>query len=104
MTLSKSQLIKRIFKPTVFFLSLVPFLILCWNFFNDTLSANPLDDITDETGTWTLRFLLITLSITPLRKIFHWHNLINFRKMFGLFAFFYGTLHFITYIWFDKFL
>ena len=67
------------------------------------LGANPIEVITHATGDWTLRFLLITLSITPIRKLTGRLWLIRYRRMFGLFAFFYGTLHFLTYIWLDKF-
>ena len=59
--------------------------------------------ITHFTGDWTLRFLLITLAITPLRKLLNQPDLIRFRRMLGLFAFFYGCLHFLTYLWLDKF-
>ena len=81
----------------------IPIILLAWNGLNGNLSANPISDITNETGIWTLRLLVITLSITPLRKITNWHWLIKFRRMTGLFAFFYGGLHFITYIWLDQF-
>jgi len=67
------------------------------------LGANPIEVITHSTGDWTLTFLLITLAVTPLRKITGQLWLIRYRRMFGLFAFFYGTLHFLTYIWLDKF-
>ena len=67
------------------------------------LGANPIERITHSTGDWTLRFLLITLAITPVRKLLGIPWLIRFRRMFGLFAFFYGCLHFLTYIWLDKF-
>ena len=60
-------------------------------------------EITNETGVWTLRFLAVTLAITPLRKLTGWNALIRFRRMFGLFAFFYGCLHFLTYVWLDQF-
>lgn len=70
---------------------------------NDTLGANPVEAMTHETGEWTLRFLLITLSVTPVRQILKLTWLIKFRRMLGLFAFFYATLHFITYIWFDQY-
>ena len=91
------------FKPVVFIACLVPIILLAWNGLNGNLSANPISDITNETGIWTLRLLVITLSITPLRKITNWHCLIKFRRMTGLFAFFYGGIHFITYIWLDQF-
>jgi sulfoxide reductase heme-binding subunit YedZ len=71
--------------------------------FADTLGANPIDVVTDETGTWTLRFLVLTLLVTPLRRWTGWNWLVRFRRMLGLFAFFYGSLHFLTYIWLDQF-
>jgi sulfoxide reductase heme-binding subunit YedZ len=67
------------------------------------LGANPIEFITHATGDWTLRFLAITLAITPLRKLLRLPELVRFRRMFGLFAFFYGCLHFMTYLWLDKF-
>ncbi|HLG19396.1 MAG TPA: protein-methionine-sulfoxide reductase heme-binding subunit MsrQ [Bdellovibrionota bacterium] len=67
------------------------------------LSANPLDDITDTTGDWTLRFVVLTLAITPIRKLFHWNALVRYRRMIGLYAFFYGSLHFLTFVVFDHF-
>jgi sulfoxide reductase heme-binding subunit YedZ len=90
-------------KPFVFGVCLLPVFLLAWNGLNGNLSANPISDITNETGVWTLRFILITLAITPIRKITGWHWLIKFRRMAGLFAFFYGSLHFTTYIWLDQF-
>jgi sulfoxide reductase heme-binding subunit YedZ len=87
----------------VFLLCLLPLGVLVWNALNDQLSANPIDDITDETGTWTLRFIVITLCVTPLRRITGWAPLQQLRRMFGLFAFFYGLLHFSTYIYLDQF-
>jgi sulfoxide reductase heme-binding subunit YedZ len=101
--MTQTQWISRVFKPLVFFLCLLPLGLLILNFFRETLSVNPLDDITDETGTWTLRFLMITLAITPLRKMTGWNFLTRFRRMTGLFAFLYGSLHFFTYLYFDKF-
>ncbi|HAL55942.1 MAG TPA: sulfoxide reductase heme-binding subunit YedZ [Bacteroidetes bacterium] len=101
--MTRSQTIRWVFKPTLFLSCLLPLALLVWNFLQDNLSANPLDDITDETGTWTLRFLMVTLSLTPLRKITGWSALQRFRRMVGLFAFFYGSLHFTTYLYFDKF-
>ena len=67
------------------------------------LGANPIEAITHATGDWTLRFLLVTLSVTPVRKLTRQYWLIGLRRMFGLFAFFYGTLHLMTYVWLDKF-
>lgn len=93
----------RILKPVVFVACLGPLAWLVYGVFADALGANPIDAITDGTGTWTLRFLVLTLLITPLRKWTGWNPLIRFRRMIGLFAFFYGTLHFITYFWLDQF-
>ena len=92
-----------ILKPLVFLACLSPMALLLWNAFNDGLSANPIDDITDTTGRWTLRFVLITLSITPLRRLTGWNSLTRFRRMLGLFAFFHGLLHFSTYMVLDHF-
>ena len=90
-------------KVVVFLLCLVPLGWLGWRGWNQDLSANPIEFITHFTGDWTLRFLVFTLAVTPLRKLLGLPDLIKFRRMIGLFAFFYGTLHFTTYIWLDKF-
>ena len=95
--------VRYVLKPLVFVAALGPLTWLVWAFQTDHLSVNPLSDITNETGLWTLRFLCITLAITPLRRLTGWHALIKFRRMTGLFAFFYGTLHFLTYMVFDRF-
>jgi sulfoxide reductase heme-binding subunit YedZ len=92
----------RWLKVAVFVVCLVPLSIELWLGFHDGLGANPLEHITHMTGDWTIRFLVITLCVTPFRKLFHAPSLIRFRRMLGLFAFFYGTLHFATYLWFDK--
>src|SRR5271166_1312232 len=76
---------------------------LGWKAYNSALGPNPIQVITWSTGTWTLVFLMVTLSITPLRKLTKQYWLIQFRRMMGLFAFFYGCLHFTTYIWLDQF-
>jgi sulfoxide reductase heme-binding subunit YedZ len=93
----------RWLKAGVFVAALGPAAYLVYGAFADTLSANPIDAITDETGTWTLRFLVVTLLVTPLRKWTGWNALIKFRRMLGLFAFFYGSLHFLTYLVLDQF-
>ena len=90
-------------KPIVFLTSLGPFVYLVWAASTGNLSANPLADLTNETGVWTLRFVCITLAITPLRKVTGWNVLVKFRRMAGLFAFFYGTLHLTTYAIVDRF-
>lgn len=84
-------------------LCLAPLILLAWNGLNGRLSANPISDITNETGVWTIRFIVATLAITPIRKITGVHSLTTLRRMIGLFAFFYGSLHFTTYIWLDQF-
>jgi methionine sulfoxide reductase heme-binding subunit len=90
-------------KAALFALALVPLAILLWRGFHQNLTANPIEFITHATGDWTIRFLVFTLAITPLRKILKLPELIRFRRMLGLFAFFYACLHFTTWIWFDKF-
>ncbi|HTC66003.1 MAG TPA: protein-methionine-sulfoxide reductase heme-binding subunit MsrQ [Candidatus Acidoferrum sp.] len=90
-------------KPVVFLLCLLPLAALGWRAFHGELTANPIEFITHATGDWTLRFLVITLCVTPFRKILRLPELIHFRRMLGLFAFFYACLHFTTYIWLDKF-
>jgi sulfoxide reductase heme-binding subunit YedZ len=93
----------RYFKPVVFLACLIPLARLGWKAYAGLLGANPIEVITHSTGDWTLIFLLITLSVTPLRKLTNQLWLIRYRRMFGLFAFFYVVLHFLTYIWLDKF-
>jgi sulfoxide reductase heme-binding subunit YedZ len=77
--------------------------VLTWKGLHNGLGANPIDVITRTTGRWTLTFLLITLSVTPVRKLSGLTWLIRYRRMLGLFAFFYGSLHLMTYVWLDKF-
>lgn len=90
-------------KPGVFVACLLPLVALAWNALTNNLGANPIEAITNQTGIWTLRFLLITLTVTPVRRLSGWNRVIQLRRMLGLFAFFYGTLHFTTYIWLDQF-
>jgi sulfoxide reductase heme-binding subunit YedZ len=99
----KKILLSKWTKVPVFLLCLVPFGILVWRAMQNDLGANPIEFITHATGDWTLRFIVITLAITPLRKILKQPALIRFRRMMGLFAFFYGCLHFATWIGLDKF-
>jgi len=93
----------RYFKPVVFLACLIPLGMLVWRGFHADLGANPIEFITHATGDWTMRFLLITLSISPLRRLTRQYWLISWRRMIGLFAFFYGTLHLMTWLWLDKF-
>ena len=90
-------------KPFVFAAALIPFAHLVWRGFTGNLTADPLVEITNETGIWTLRFVVITLAITPLRRLSGWNGVIRFRRMIGLFAFFYAMLHFLTYVVGDRF-
>lgn len=89
-------------KAVIFVLCLVPFGYLLWRGFRLDLTANPIEYITHFTGDWMLRLLLITLAITPLRAVLNQPQLIRFRRMLGLFAFFYGLLHLTTWVWLDK--
>ena len=90
-------------KWMLFGLSLLPLLRLIALGFQDRLSANPIEFITRATGDWTLYFLCLTLAVTPLRRLTGLNALIRFRRMLGLFTFFYASLHFLTFIWFDHF-
>src|SRR3954449_1860410 len=92
-----------LFKVVVWILCLSPVTLLAWKGTHDQLGANPLSEITLSTGHWTLYLLLITLAISPLRKITGLNWIIRYRRLVGLFAFFYGCLHLMTYLWFDKF-
>lgn len=93
----------RWIKPLVFMLCLVPLVWLGADAYGDRLGANPIEAITHATGTWTLVFLLITLSVTPLRRLTGINALIRLRRMLGLYAFFYACLHVVTYFWLDQF-
>jgi sulfoxide reductase heme-binding subunit YedZ len=90
-------------KWMVFVLSLLPLLRLIMLGLQNRLTANPIEFITRATGDWTLYFLCLTLAVTPLRRITGLNVLVRFRRMLGLFTFFYASLHFLTFIWFDHF-
>jgi len=98
-----------ILKTIVFVACLTPSLWIGWAIwrtyqdFNAGLSANPIDDVIEFTGTWTIRFLLITLAITPVRRITGITGLIRFRRMLGLFTFYQGLVHLTSYLWLDQF-
>jgi sulfoxide reductase heme-binding subunit YedZ len=102
MTLTQ-LLINKWTKVAVFAICLLPIASLLWKGVHGGLTVNPIEFITHATGDWTIRFLIITLAITPLRKIARVPAFSRFRRMLGLFAFFYACLHFATYIWLDKF-
>jgi len=82
--------------------SLIPLALLLWDLYHKRVGPNPLEFATRTTGMLTLVFLCLTLAVTPLRKIFRVNSLVKFRRMLGLFAFFYGSLHLLTYVWFDR--
>jgi sulfoxide reductase heme-binding subunit YedZ len=93
----------RLLRPLVFAASLWPVVSLAFGALQGTLGANPIEAITRSTGVWTLRFMLLTLAVTPLRVLSGWNDVIRVRRMLGLFAFFYGSLHLVTYVWLDQF-
>lgn len=102
--MNKLQQIRFIWKPVVFALCLVPAALLLTDAFGITghLSANPIEDIQDRFGNWGIRFVMVTLAVTPMRRITGWNWLIRFRRMFGLFAFFYVLMHFLTWLILDQ--
>jgi sulfoxide reductase heme-binding subunit YedZ len=92
---------KKYFKPSVFFLSIIPFFIIFYKIFFNKLGPEPIKEITHHTGEWTLLFLIFTLSMTPLKRFTNSSIWISVRRMLGLFAFFYASLHMLTYIGLD---
>lgn len=99
--MTQTQLTRRVIKPLVFLACLLPFGWLVLGMFTGGLGVNPVETITNTTGIWTLRLIAITIAISPIRWITKWNPLILLRRMVGLFAFFYGTLHFMTYFVLD---
>ncbi len=93
----------RFSKVVLFINALVPLALLLWDVDRKNVGANPLEFVTRTTGMLTLIFLVLTLAVTPARKITSLNWLIKFRRILGLFAFFYGCLHLLTYVWFDRF-
>ncbi len=94
----RALLISKWTKVAIFVICLIPFAGLLWRFITGNLGINPVETLQHGTGDWTLRFLVFTLCITPLRKLLKLPDLIRFRRMLGLFAFFYVCLHFLTYL------
>lgn len=94
---------RTVVKPLVFLICLIPLVSLLWNAFQGQLGANPIEKVTHITGEWALRFLLLTLFVTPARKLMGWKFLQRLRRMLGLYAFFYACLHFLTYLVLDQF-
>jgi sulfoxide reductase heme-binding subunit YedZ len=99
---TSNQVTQRLAKPTLFLGALAPAAWLIASALLGRLSANPIADITNETGVWALRFLCVTLAVTPLRRVTGWNGVIQFRRMLGLFAFFYASLHLVTYLVADR--
>ena len=100
--MTANQTIRWVLKPAVFLAALIPFGLLVQRLVNGNLGADPLKEITNQTGLWTLRLLCLTLLVTPLRRLSGWNPVIRFRRMLGLFAFFYGTIHFLIFIVADR--
>ena len=92
---------KKYFKPSVFFLSIIPFFIIFYKIFFNKLGPEPIKEITHHTGEWTLLFLIFTLSMTPMKRFTNSSIWVSVRRMLGLFAFFYASLHMLTYIGLD---
>jgi methionine sulfoxide reductase heme-binding subunit len=95
-------LMHRLTKPALFLLALLPLALLVWGAFNNTLGANPAEALIRGTGDWTLRFLCLTLAVTPVRNWTGWNALARLRRMLGLYAFTYGALHFLAFAWLDQ--
>ena len=100
--MTRNQQIRWFVKPAVFLASVAPSAWLAWAAWHEQLSANPLSDLTNETGVWGLRFLCLTLCVTPIRRVTGCNDAIRFRRMLGLFAFYYGCLHLLTYVAADR--
>jgi sulfoxide reductase heme-binding subunit YedZ len=98
------QQVRYVGKPIVFLLCLAPAALVVTDAFELTgqLSANPIEDVLDRFGNWTIRFIMITLAVTPLRRLTGWNWLVRFRRMLGLFTFFYALMHFLTWLILDQ--
>lgn len=94
---------RQLFKTSLFITSLLPAIILIYGALNNQLGANPIEVLTRDTGEWALRFLLITLAVSPLRLLFGWHFLADVRRLLGLYSFFYAAIHMLLYVWLDQF-
>ena len=94
--------IRFVIKPVIFVAGLLPIALLIWSAVTQQFNANPFNAIVRSTGYWSLRFLCLTLAITPLRWVTKWHSAVRFRRMMGLFAFFYALVHVVAYVVFDR--
>lgn len=95
--------IKQLVKPVIFILALVPAAWLTYGLFYGHLGVNPAETLQLQTGIWALRFLIFTLLVTPIRRVMGWNRIIQYRRMLGLFAFFYASLHLLSYVALDRF-
>ena len=91
----------KYFKPGIFFLSLIPFIVIVYKIYFNQLGPEPVKEITHHTGEWTLIFICLTLAMSPLKRLTNLSIWISFRRMLGLFVFFYATLHMLTYVIID---
>ncbi|HFC93447.1 MAG TPA: sulfoxide reductase heme-binding subunit YedZ [Leucothrix mucor] len=98
-----NKLFTHVLKPIVFILLLLPALYLGWGLWQDTLGANPLEAVIRGLGDWALRILLITLAVSPIRRLINWGQLLRLRRLLGLYAYFYAILHLLGYLWFEQF-
>jgi methionine sulfoxide reductase heme-binding subunit len=99
----RNQKNRWIIKPALFVVALLPLAFLVYRALTNDLGANPIETINRYTGDWVLRFLLITLAVTPLRRLTGWNGLLRYRRMLGLFAFFYACVHFLSWAWLDQY-
>jgi sulfoxide reductase heme-binding subunit YedZ len=99
----RSDPVVRFVKPVLFTACLLPLALLVWRVADGGTGPNPVEAITHDTGDWALRLLLVTLAVTPLRRLTGWRWLVRLRRMLGLYAFFYAALHFTTYLWLEQF-
>jgi sulfoxide reductase heme-binding subunit YedZ len=100
---TRGQFVSWVAKPAVFAVLLVPLGLLSYDALTGGLSANPIEDLLHRTGRWGLKILILSLAMTPLRRVTGWSILVRFRRMIGLFAFFYLCLHFSIYLGLDQF-
>ena len=100
--MNADQLLRFAIKPVVFFACLLPLAWLVYGISKDLLGPNQVEEVLRQSGDWVLRFLLVTLSMTPLRRLTGWTGWIRLRRMLGLYTFFYACLHFTIYIWLDR--
>lgn len=101
--MNRSQSIRWVVKPIVFTVASLPVAWLVWRGLHNDLGTNPIEMLNRYTGDWTLRFLLFTLAVTPLRRLTGLNELLRLRRMLGLFAFFYACMHFLTWVWLDQY-